>query len=68
MSERKVIKLDNLPTKLPGMTTVVCFLAIDVWEIPGWGKGIIWTLLALIWIGAAINLYREKRIDIFEGK
>lgn len=68
MSGRKVIKLENLPTKLPGNTTLACLLAIDVWNVPSWGKGVIWTLLALIWIGAAINLYREKRIDIFEGK
>ena len=68
MSERKVIKIENLPTKFPATSTAVCLLAIDVWNIPSWGKGVIWTLLALIWLGAAINFYREKRIDIFEDK
>ncbi|QHJ81532.1 MAG: hypothetical protein [Bacteriophage sp.] len=68
MSDRKVIKIENLPTKFPAVTTVVFLMAIDVWSIPSWGKGVIWTLLALIWLGAAINFYREKRIDIFEGK
>lgn len=68
MSERKVIKIENSPTKFPGFTTLACFLAMDVWNIPGWGRGIIYTLLVLWWIGAAINFYREKRIDIFEGK
>ena len=68
MSGRKVIDLNNLPTKFPATTTLACLLAIDVWGIPSWGEGVIWTLLALIWLGAAINFYREKRIDIFEGK
>ena len=68
MVEKKVLNRDNLPTKFPGVTTLAALLAIDVWSIPGWGQGIIWTLLAILWIGSIVNICREKNINIFENE
>lgn len=68
MSDKKVIKFDNLPTRLPFSQTIILWLAMDVWNLPMWAKGGLWTLLALIWIGSVINICREKYINIFEDE
>lgn len=68
MSDKKVIKFDNLPTRLPVFVTVVTMLAMDVWNFPMWAKVGLWTLLAIIWIGSVINIWREKHINIFEDE
>lgn len=68
MSDKKVIKFANLPTRLPVSTTLLVWLAMDVWNFPMWAKGGLWTLLALIWIGSAINVWQEKHVNIFEDE
>jgi len=66
MQGKKVISHQNMPSRLPVTRTVVLMLAMDVWSTPGWAKGVIWTLLSLIWIGCVISIWREKYIDIFK--
>lgn len=68
MSNKKVIKFDNLPTRLPVSLTILVWLAMDYWNCPMWAKGGLWTLLAIIWIGSVINIYREKHVNIFEDE
>lgn len=65
---KKVIKVKNLPTRLPVFSTVVLLLALDrigaskFW----WGVGI--TLCVLLWIGCVITRWQEEATDIFGDK
>lgn len=58
----------NIPTKLPGLTTLVACLALDYWDAAGWVWGVSVTLLAIMWIAAIVDIYQSTEVDIFEGK
>lgn len=58
----------NIPTKLPGLTTLVAWLAMDYWHAAGWVWGVVLTLLGIVWIGAIVDICKSKSVDIFEGK
>ncbi len=58
----------NIPTKLPGLTTLVVCLALDYWDAVGWVWGVAVTLLAIMWIAAIVDICQSTEVDIFEGK
>ena len=58
----------NIPTKLLGLTTLVAWLAMDYWGAAGWVWGVVFTPLGIVWIGAIVDIFKSKSVDIFEGK
>ena len=62
----KTIKAKNLPSRLPGTTTLLVALAMDVWNAPEWLWGCMACLFTVWWIAAIVVMYKTEAIDIFE--
>lgn len=65
MPKNKVIKMNNLPTRLPFVATLVYYLVLDRFNAPGWVWGAVGVLMLLVWILAIVNLMREEDVDLF---
>ena len=57
---RTVIPWNALPAQLPVQTTALVYLLLEHFEAPGWVRGVLGTLLALLWVGAAIRMWTQK--------
>ena len=64
IQERKVISNMQLPSRLPIGTTIVTMLAGKAWSFPDWGWGVVWTLLAILWVLAIIAVVNQKSVEI----
>lgn len=60
------IKTSNLPSRLPIVTTVVLFIALDHWNASDLVRGIFYTLFAVVWILSIIGIYVGEEVDLFE--
>ena len=65
---KKVIKRDNLPTRLPVLFTLVVWLLLDRFDPDGWVHGAVWAVVVLLWVGSVVALVREQDVDIFGGR
>lgn len=61
MGKRNVISRRCLPTRLPLMETILMWLVLDYTHAAGWVQGVLWTLVALLWIGAALVLLDQDQ-------
>jgi len=64
MTPKRVISQANLPTHFPIGMTAIALLVLDRWHAPGWAYGAALALLAIIWIGAGIEIWREEYVDV----
>ena len=64
---KSVIKLNNLPAKLPVTETMVYVMAMDFFKTPQWGIGIMAFLLCCKWIIAIYDLCTQQSVDIFKS-
>lgn len=66
MERRKVISRKNVPGSLPLTLTIVCVMALDFWNAPGWMCGVVGLLLLISWISCLITVLTDEKIDIFK--
>lgn len=67
MKELKVLKRDNLPTRLPLWQSVTCLLALEYWNAPEWLYGASVLFFVLLWVVATVMIFKEKEIDLLEN-
>lgn len=60
----KKISRHQLPSFLPINFTACGFLVLHYFNVPGWAWGVWWTIAALIWIVAIIQVFKEEEITI----
>lgn len=63
---KRVISGQNLPTKFPVYQTVTVLLLLDRLNIPQWAWGVTGTLAVFILAGCALEMKKERRVNIFE--
>lgn len=58
---RKVVAFANLPVTLrtPLLYSVVAELEMHRLSSPGWVKGVVWTLLGLLWVVTIVTLLHQ---------
>jgi len=66
MNRHKVLQSRYLPTRLPLSLTVSGYIAIDYYHLPDIYKGILYTLMVIIWIISIGMKIMEKSIVIPE--
>lgn len=64
MSKRKVIANKNLPQRLPLFQTITAALAMDHWYAPDIIRGVIWTILVILWAICIYSLYTQEQVDV----
>ena len=62
----KTIKYDNLPQKLPIVSTAVAYLILDKFQAHSFVWGIIGTMFFIFWAVSIINLIISEQVDVFE--
>lgn len=69
MKTRKVICVDNLPTRMPLFQTAVLYLLYDRFGATGWVVGVCGTLAVLMWLAYLASTLIESQVDILkDGK
>ena len=66
MSKTKVIKISNLPTKLPIIFTATVYLLLDKFNPPGWVWGTVGVAILLLWVICIGTMVNDKYVDIFD--
>ena len=66
MENKKVIKSKYLPTRLPVASTLTFVIALDYWNAPQWGWGVMLTLLSIAWISIIYNKFTEEEIELID--
>lgn len=66
--EKKVVHSANLPARLPIYQTATVWLLVDRFDTPPLWRGVIYAVLALIWVGAFIRLWVEKPTRIWNER
>ena len=62
--KKRVVAPSSLPTRIPLWPTIVLYLLLEHLQASGLVQGIVYTLLALWWIGALTSMYGEDRRDV----
>ena len=62
--KKRVVAPSSLPTRIPLWPTIVIYLLLEKLQATGLVQGIVYTLLALWWIGAIASMYHEERRDV----
>lgn len=63
--KKRVVAPSSLPTRIPLWPTIVIYLLLEKLQATGVVQGIVYTLLALWWIGAFASMYHEERHDVY---
>lgn len=64
----KVVSSKCLPTYYPiGATAWAWLLTCHLYAPPGWVCGVVWTLVAWLWIAVIIIRRQAEYVDIFKG-
>ena len=66
MKKRKVIDSNNLPTKMPLHLSLTIILIIKVFNTSELWCGVMYTLLALLWLSYIYRRFTETDHDIFD--
>lgn len=66
MKNIKVIKVANLPVRLPILATIVWWLLLDRLHAPALAWGIFLTLATIVWVVAILVLFNQEPIDLFK--
>lgn len=63
--KQKKINAKNIPQGLPVTFSIVTVMALDYYGASGVVKGIAYTLLALIWVVALLDIFKHEYVDVF---
>jgi hypothetical protein len=66
MKKIKVIKMKNLPGRLPIVGTIAWWLLLDRSNVSPVAWGVFYTLEALIWIICSVVLFMQEPVDVIE--
>ena len=66
--KKKVIKYNNLPTRIPLWSTIVAYLLLDKFNAPGWVWGAFGLLSVIVWALCLVSIFSDDYIDIFKEK
>lgn len=66
LSDMKVIKYKNLPTRLPLFQTLTTFLAMDYWCAPSWMFGAVSFAVVVVWIACIHSIVSNETVDLFK--
>lgn len=61
---RQVIDYENLPPRLPLVSTIVAYLFLAHLDAAGWVWGVIGTFFALLWLGSVYSLFTVEKVDV----
>ena len=64
---KKVIAYNNLPSRLPVVATVTCWLALEHWHAPQWLYGVFGFFFLIGWIACIVGLVTEEAIDLLKN-
>lgn len=62
----KVVKLTNLPTRLPINTTVLSILVLNYYHASQVVQAVFATLLVILWLISIVMIVKQEQTDIFE--
>lgn len=62
-TKTKVIAWKNLPTRFPTYQTVLAWLLLDRFHVPGYVYGIVGTVLAFLWVGSIMMMCKEEKAE-----
>ena len=62
----KVVGWGCLPTRFPLGTTLLYYLLMDHFKVPGWAWGAWGAIMVIIWVLYFVAVWHEERVDIFE--
>lgn len=60
----KVISRKQLPCPMPVLFTAVSWLLMDRFQAGGVVQGVVWTLLAVLWLGWATRFFKEDWVEV----
>lgn len=63
-TERFIIGSANLPRTFPWTQTAIQMLITRVYDLPGWAVGVMWTLIALLWIAKIGEYFTETDYEV----
>ena len=58
--KRFVLPLDHYPTRMPLLDSFVAYMALDLYNAPGWVWGVAGTLLAMLWLGWLLLINQQE--------
>jgi len=64
MSTKYVIARESIPSYPPIHLTIIVWLLLDRFDPAGWVCGVVWTIVALLWIGFLVNFSKEKEVVV----
>ena len=59
-NKRFVLPTDHYSAKLPLLSSVVLYMALDMYRAPAWLWGVASTLMALLWVGCFVALWQQE--------
>lgn len=62
--KKKYIAHANMPPRFPIYLAAVGWLLLDRLGAPGWAHGVLWTVVAVMAIGALSEIIRGEAVDI----
>jgi len=65
--KKRVLKPNNLPTKLPFFQTLIAMIAMDYYNAPQWVCGAVGLYVLLAWIVAIYSMATEEKQDLFKN-
>lgn len=60
MKKLYVFPHDHLPTRPPLIASILFYMALDVYDAPGWAWGVVGTLVFVLWVGWLILLLQQE--------
>ncbi len=64
MNNKKVISNKQLPSKLPLWPTLICWLFLDHFNMPGWIWGALGILFLFFWFISIYLLFKQEQTEI----
>lgn len=63
---KKEIKLSNMPSRPPIVSTLAVYLAMDRWHAPGWIWGALGLLFLILWASEICGMFLRESVDVVE--
>lgn len=57
---RIVFPVDHIPSRPPTISSLVLYMALDLYHAPGWLWGVTGTLMAVLWIGWIVTVQQQE--------
>lgn len=57
---RVVLPVNHLPTRAPITSSVVLYIALDLYYAPEWLWVIAWVFMGLLWVGFLLLFFQQK--------